>query len=164
LHVAVAQFGAQNAQQRRKKMSGTLTFRSNHIPKRGEQVLIFVSGKDFPTGIWKGILIYVQGLDGFNPHNSEVEFHTFCQAEIVDERAPSEWRGLQPEGHYEVYLDAPGMDILLNKFHEKRAEVKSLKKELSLTEKIYGKLLAKLLGPTTAKEVVAELEQQKREE
>ena len=146
-------------------MSGTLTFRSNHIPKRGEQVLIFVSGKDFPTGIWKGILIYVQGLNGFNPKPFDpLEFHTFCQAEIVDERAPSEWRGLQPEGHYEVYLDAPGMELLLDKFHEKRAEVKALKKELSLTEKIYGKLLARHFGPSTAKDVVAELEQQKREE
>jgi len=145
-------------------MSGTLTFCSNHIPQKGEKVLIFVSGKDFPTGIWKGILIYVQGLDGFNPKNSEVEFHTFCQAEIIDERVPSEWRGLQPEGHYEVYLDAPGMELLLNKFHEKRAEVKSLKKELSLTEKIYGKLLARMFGPTTAKDVIAELEQQKKEE
>ena len=127
-------------------MSGIVTFWENHIPKEGESVYIFVSGKSFPSGVWKGVLTSVGdiGESHIVPVEEQGEYYTKCEAEIIDDRAPVEYRNRKPVGGYEVYPDAPGMEKMLNKLFEQKAEVKALKKEIQITVKT-----AKALFQTT---------------
>ena len=143
---------------------GTLTFWENHIPKEGELVYIIVGGKGFPSGVWKGVLTYVQDLGESRivPMEEMVEYHTACKARIIDDRAPAEWRNKEPENcHvpptcYDVYPDAPGMEQMLNKLFEQKGEVKALKKRLEMTEmtgRIYKQVLVDIVGLRSAEQI-----------
>jgi hypothetical protein len=153
-------------------MNGTLRYYAYYIPEDGESVIIMVPGKGFPSGVWKGVLTAVpydppeeyRVKEYLEPHDEMRLYDIRCVAEISDDRAPVEYRNKEPVGRYDVYPDYPGMEQMLNKLFDQKAEVKALKKELSLTEKIYGKLLARMFGPTRAKEVAEELKQKIKEE
>lgn len=132
-------------------MSGTLTFWENHIPKEGELVYIFVGGKGFPSGVWKGELTSVGdiGESHIVPMEEMGEYHTMCKARVIDDRAPAEYRNKEPywdelnvpyvpELKYEVYPDAPGMEEMLNKLFEQKAEVKTLKNQLETIKRVCG--------------------------
>jgi hypothetical protein len=116
--------------------SGTLTYWENHIPKEGERVFIFVCGKGFPSGVWKGVLTHVGdiGESHIVPIEEMGEYHTRCIAEIADDRATI-CRNKEPIGDYEVFPEAPGMEQMLNKLFEQKAEVKALKKAIEITKK-----------------------------
>ena len=117
--------------------SGTLTYWENHIPREGELVYIFVDGKGFPSGVWKGVLTQVGdiGESHIVPIEEMSEYNTRCIVEVFDDRAPIDYRGKQPVGDYEVFPDAPGMEQMLNKLFEQKAEVKALKKAIEITKK-----------------------------
>jgi hypothetical protein len=128
-------------------MSGTLTFWENHIPREGELVYIFVGGKGFPSGVWKGELTSVgYNADSFViPYEEVVEREMACLAEIFDDRAPINYRNKQPIGDYEVYPDAPGMEQLLNKLFEQKAEVKALKRKIDVMKETINSVVRGLL-------------------
>lgn len=123
-------------------MSGTLTFCSGRIPKRGEDVYIIVDGKSFPTGVWKGVLTYVGDINiEHTEDQGMVEFHTMCVAQINDTRVSANWKGVEPRGSYDVYPRAPGMGAILNKLHDQKAEVKALKRQIEERKKFLAELV-----------------------
>ncbi|MFA5831581.1 MAG: hypothetical protein WC878_07175 [Candidatus Paceibacterota bacterium] len=122
---------------------GTLTFYQNHIPKIGETVYIVVQGKSFPTGCWRGVLTYIGdvGKSRIVPYKKIIDNHTACRARITNYEYPD----CEPEGPYDVFPDAPGIGMVIDKLNDQKIEVKALKKRLEEKEQTSRDVLRGLL-------------------
>jgi len=118
-------------------MNGYLTYYPYHVPQIGESVYIFVGGKSFPTGVWKGVLIATKfelPVSQLEPLDVICSTRVKCIASITDDCAPVEWRNREPKGEYFVYPDELGMEEMLNKLRDQKEEVKALKRRLEENE------------------------------
>jgi len=162
LPVAIAQlraisFPEEKMRFKEKKMSGTLTYGLNHIPKIDETVYLVVEGKSFPTGIWRGRLTFVgDSGDSQGGFYDPTEYHTMCEAEITDDRISPVWRNREPQGSYSVFPGAPGLETLLNKLNDQKSEVKALKKELDLLRQIFRDVFQDIIRCASSKSEVRE--------
>ena len=110
-------------------MNGTLIYDIRIAPKKGDTIIIWVKGENFPSGAWSG---YLWDFDSqnFELLNDGYTAKCPCFAKIGE----GEWQCKEPSGPYTVFPGSPGTKNLLIQLNDQKAEVKALKKQLEENE------------------------------
>ena len=120
-------------------MNGTLIYDLRVTPKIGDNVIIVVNRKNFPSGVWNGVLSDVNPRvisEDIERYGGFYNVNCPCVAKMYNNFVVpcDEWVGKEPEGPYFVYFSTAGVNALMQQLHDQKAEVKKLKQRLEENE------------------------------